>query len=314
MNSRRGDHRGGYILVAVLSVMLLLTGFMAAGSLVVRSALNTAKVGDDDVAMAGLTRSGIEISAYQLFVLELPPNLVDGRRIKLTGGTVRPAVIDEGAKIDLNASDPKVLQSLFESVGIDQRSAMDAVTRLLALRGDAGKAQAGAPGSPGATAPQPGSQQQLSQSPQPQPQTSQAPGEPQKKRRRGIQSLDDLSDFPEFTRDDIKALRPMLTVYNPDGKIDVLTASPDVLAVLPGLTKPRVEEILARRDSLTKETLQQLDSTLGDAKNFTKTDPGPAYSVHLEAVSEKGRKKIVDVVLAASKSANDPYYVLDWRD
>ena len=78
--------RDGYILVAVLAVMLLLAGLVAAGSVMVRSALGGARLADDDTAMNDLLGSGLEITGYELGVLRLPAKSVSGRKIKLTGG------------------------------------------------------------------------------------------------------------------------------------------------------------------------------------------------------------------------------------
>ena len=296
--------RDGYILVAVLGVMLLLTAFMAGGSLLVRSALNSIKVGDDDVTIAGLTQGGLELTAYQLFVLKLPPALVSDRRIRLTDGTISPTIVDEGGKVDLNGSDPSLLQAMFQAVGLDSGTASAIVARIVTVRGqNRGKSAAGQP-QPGAPSPQTFAQ--------PGPSTSPASGE--ERQPRGFLSLDDLAMFPDLTRDDRRSLDRVLTVYNPEGKVDILTASPEVLGAIPGLSKAALADILARRDSLTANTATALQSQLGEASAYIKNTSGPAYTVRIDAAAHSGRKKTIAAVVAASKSPNDPYYILDWRN
>lgn len=308
----RSPSKDGYILVAVLSIMLLLTGFMAAGSLLVRSALDSAKVGDADVAISGLTRGGLELTAYQLCVSEAPPQAVDGRRIKFAGGTIKPHIVDEAGKVDINGADPKLLASIFASVGMDSRAVGELVSGIVELRGANRNPATQAPNAtpPGSTPVAP-----VGDAGQGVPSSPVGAGPPpsgDQKKLRGFQSVDQLLDFPDMTSADLRELRPMLTVFNPDGKINILSASRDVLAVLPGLTAPKVEEILARRKTVTKDVINSLDAMLEEAKPYTKTEFGPAFSVRIDATSPKGRKKAINAVIAASKSPNDPYYILDW--
>lgn len=319
----RGRSNDGYILVAVLSVMLLLTGFMAAGSMLVRSALDGAKVGDVDVAMSGLAQGGLELTAYQLFVMKLSPRKVDGRRIKFAAGTIAPHVLDESGKVDLNSADPKLLASIFASIGMDSGAASGLVSDIVAMRGaDRHPAQAPSSTSPGAMPSDPAAgagsgaaPSQVAAGTPPAAASVQPPGAPQSaapKKLRGFQSVDQLGDFPDVTRSDLRELSPMLTVFNPDGKVNILSASREVLMAVPGLTAPKVEEILARRKDAAKDVIGSLSAMLEDAKAYTKTEFGPAFSVRIDATTAKGRKKTINAVVAASKSPNDPYYVLDW--
>lgn len=284
----------GYILVAVLAVMLLLAGLVAAGSVMVRSALGGARLADDDIAMNDLLGSGLEITGYELGVLRLPAKSVSGRQIKLTGGSVTPTVIDESGKVDINGADPALLRSTLESVGIDSGAAADAVAAIVAARGPTGAdSSAIAAASPSAAAAAP-----------------KADGH----KRRGLESVSDLASLPDLTAADLRALGPRLTVYNPDGRIDILTADEAVLSAIPGLTKPVIADLLARRDTMSAADVRGMYTAFGSAKPFIKTDSGPAYSVRLDAVSSHGRRKVAYAVIAPSKSPNVPFYVLHWRD
>ena len=304
--------REGYILVAVLSVMLLLTGFMAAGSLLVRSALDTVRVGDADVAMIGLTQGGMELTAYQLFVIQAAPDAIDGRRIRFGGGTIAPHVTDESGKADLNASDPKLLAGVFESVGVGSGDAGDLVAHIVALRGADRNPQPGAPGLAAAAPTSAGSGEAgASQTPTPSAATTASPASGQKKLR-GFQSVDQLADFPGLAREDLVALRPMLTVYNPDGKINILSASRDVLAAIPGMSGAEVATIVEQRKTADKDGIDRLKALIKGAETYIKTDYGPAFTVRIDATAPTGRRKSINAVVAASKSRNDPYLVLDW--
>lgn len=314
--TRRGrGGRDGYILVAVLAVAVMLTGLLAAGSLVVRSGLGAARTEDADIVSAGLLSSGIEIAAYQLTVLRIRPDLVDGRRIRLSGGTVTPHVIVEAGKVDLNAADPKLLAGVLSSIGMDEGTARSVLARIVELRGPtngtipdgdaAPSAPAGAePRNPGIAAPANGVATGGGIA---------AGNTPPK--RRGLQSVEDLRDIEGVTRDDMRHLREMLTVYNTDGRLDIMTASPEVLGAIPGMTKLKLTQVLAARESGSENAAHEAQSALdGDLASFAKAVPGPAYTIRIDADDKSGRKKSAEAVVAASKSPNQPYYILDWRE
>ena len=319
-NLLRG-RRDGYILVTVLAVAVMLTGLLAAGSVLVRSAIGTARVEDADVASGGLLSSGMEIAAYQLAVLRIRPELVDGRRIRLTGGSVTPRVTDEAGKVDLNAADPKLLAGVMMGVGMDQATASEVVARIVELRGPSNGTipDASTPGGP-PPPPPPGGQNAFG--------FAGAPGGPQPggggnvpggnnapAKRRGLQSVEDVGDMEGVRRDEMRALRKRLTIYNPDGRLDVMTADPDTLSSIPGMTKLKLTQLLAARESGSEDAARDAQSALGgDIASFTKVLPGPAYTVRIDADEKSGRRKSAEAVIAASKSPNQPYYILDWRE
>ena len=147
-------------------------------------------------------------------------------------------------------------------------------------------------------------------------QTQEAPAPPgaDKPRLRGFQSVDQLRDCPDVTGEDYAAIAPMLTVYNPDGKVDIMTASAAMLHAMPGLSEADVEVILARRDNSDKKTGDDLMALMKEASAYGKTDSGPAFTVRIDAVSATGRKKTIHAVIASSKSRAEPFYVLDRWD
>ena len=323
MRRRERQGRDGYILVTVLAVAVILAGLIAAGSLVMRSALGTARVADADVTSAGLLSSGVEIAAYQLAVLKIQPDLVDGRRIRLTDGVVTPHVIDEAAKVDLNAANAKLLAGVFAGVGMDAATAATVVQRIVAMRGpangvlaDGGRGAssnaldpanaygAGGPPTTGLASTPPGGLGS----------TVASAGSDSPPKSRGLQSVEDLSDIGGVRREDMRLLRQRLTVYNPDGRLNVMTAAPDVLMSMPGMTELKLTQLLAARDA-GPEAATAAQATLGgDLASFIKASPGPAYTVRVDVAEKNGRRKSVEAVIAASKSPNQPYYILSWRE
>ena len=317
--TRRTRGRDGYILVAVLAVAVILTGLLAAGSVLVRSALGTARVEDADVAAGGLLSSGVEISAYQLAVMNIRPEAVDGRPVRLTGGTVTPHVTDEAGKVDLNAASPELLAGVMTGVGMDRATATEVVARIVELRGPPNGTipEAGnqAPGT--SPPPQNGAPSQFGMTPSQgnaRPGGGQASAVDTPRKHRGLQSVEDVGDIEGVRREDMRLLRQRLTIYNPDGRLNIMTADPDLLSSIPGMTKLKLEQLLAARDSGSADAARDAQSALGgDIASFTKALPGPAYTVRIDVDEKSGRRKSVEAVIAASKSPNQPYYILDWR-
>ena len=322
MNPRARGPRDGYILVTVLAVAVMLTGLLAAGSILVRSTIGTARVEDADIAAGDLLTSGMEIAAYQLAVLRIRPELVDHRSIRLTGGRVTPLVTDEAGKVDLNAADPKLLTGVMMGVGMDQATAAEVVARIIELRGPPNGAIPDAGGStPGASPPQNGGPAgvgptqptngvQLGASSGGVAQVGNTP-----RKRRGLQTVEDIGDIAGVRPEEMRLLRKRLTIYNSDGRLDIMTADEDTLRSVPGMTKLKLEQLLAARESGSEDAARDAQAALGgDLASFTKVLPGPAYTVRIEANEKSGRKKSAEAVIAASKSPNQPYYILEWRE
>lgn len=319
--TRDRDRRDGYILVAVLALVVVLTGLLVAGSLLVRSALGTARVEDADVAASGLVSSGVEIAAYQLAVLRIRPVLVDGRPIRLTGGTVTPRITDEASKVDLNTASPNLLTGVMMGVGMDQATAAEVVARVVELRGPLNGSIPDAGGQTPGVAPPSAGGGKIAVGTTPQSSGSQPPGgnassaDKTPRKRRGLQSVEDVGDIEGVRPEEMRLLRKRLTVYNPDGRLDVMTAEPDLLRSIPGMTKLKVEQLLAARGSDSADAARDAQSALGgDLASFTKVLPGPAYTVRIEADEKNGRRRSAEAVIVASKSSNQPYYILDWHE
>jgi general secretion pathway protein K len=300
---------GGYILVAVLGTMLVLASLMAASSIFVRSALRAAHVEDEEVATSGLLRAGLETAAYQLFSRNIPAAAISGRRIHFADAMLTPTVLDEAGKVDINGADSRLLRSLFTTV-MAPEAADTLLARIVAIRGDdtsRGQPLAGGPASLGG-----GAFPTFGGGPPAAP-----PGGPAARhdRRSGFQSVEALRDFPEVTAAVFKQLAGEITVFNPDGKINILSADAAVLNALPGMTKPRMDEILSRRGSADKADGERLQAMLGESIGFTKIKPGPAFTVRVTVASRPdGPSRALEAVLAASNSPQYPFYVLDWRD
>jgi general secretion pathway protein K len=292
--TRRPHDTQGYILVTVLAVMILVSSLLAGTAVFVRSAINGARVADSSLVVDGLIAAGLDQTAYNLFFAK--KTLVPGAHthLRLATGLVDATSTDESSKIDLNGSDPQLLAALFESLGMGPGEINDLMARITEVRGPRPTNNT-SPAAPGGTlqvtptAPQAGA------------------GNAALPFKRGFQSVGDLASFPELSRHDLEEITPLLTVYNPGGKINIRTASETVLALVPDLSGPRLAEILDHRGGATDKDLRALIGTSGA---YLSASPGAAFTVGIDAIASSGQRRHLYAVIARSHDDHVPYYVL----
>ena len=149
----RRDSGAGFILVAVLGVTALVAALIGAVSLLVRAAVDGARAGGDELALAGLTRAGIELAGYQLYGLKIPFVTLDGQQIRLDSGAVTLFVTDESVKIDLNGADPALLAGLARAAGLSALPPASFASRVADWRDADDERSRGAPRPPTTRAP-----------------------------------------------------------------------------------------------------------------------------------------------------------------
>lgn len=276
----------GFILVAVLVVLGLLAGLCTAATMLARASVVTALVDDDRLVADALVRAGLDLAAYQLLVLNRPANVVQAQQIRLDAGVVTLFVTSEGGKIDLNGSPRLLLMGLATAAGLKTLSPQAFADRIMARRRLAVGAAEDDPAALDAI-----------------PRKDDA-----------FRSLDDLALLGIVSSSDVAALRPLATVYNPDGKIGLRDASAAVLGALPGFDSATVDRILALRSRREKAEDQDFSVLAQAQQEFVRTSTGPAYRVTIEATPNNGRLRRAEAVVTNEPSGSAPYVTLEWSE
>lgn len=284
--------REGFILVAVLGVLALLAGLVGAVSVLVRSAVDSARIVSDDLSLEGLVQAGIEIAGYQLYGLKLPFDRINAQQVRFDAGLVTLFVTDESGKIDLNGASPSVLAGAYRAVGLSTLPAAAFAARITDWRDEDDERTNG-----GAEAPE-----------------YEAAGLDYRPQNDAFRSVDELQWLLGLAPAQAAVLAPLMTVHNPDGKVNVLSASREVLLALPGLNPPTVDRILEIREKRTDAGAPDLMPLLPAQKDFVKLEPGPSYRVRIEARNRNARVKSVEVVLTPSRRRDALYYVVEWTE
>ncbi|KQT60136.1 hypothetical protein ASG52_18635 [Methylobacterium sp. Leaf456] len=286
---RTGGTRDGFILVAVLGVMALLASLLGGTTVLVRAAFEGVQAKSDDLALDGLVRAGLDLAAYELYGLKLPPVLIDGQEIRLDAGTVTLSVTDEAGRIDLNGAAPALLAAAYRAVGGRSLQPEVFAARVVAWRDryepKDGQANLGAA-------------------------LRQPDGNARPHRREGFRSIGELRWLPGLTAAEAEALAGLVTVNNPGGKVDVTSAPLPVLLALPGMQAPLAQQILAlRRRPDGPDRILPLLKAQGD---FVATKGGAAHRIRLEARRGAGALRRAEAVITRAPSKLAPYFVVEW--
>lgn len=254
--SPRSEGQNGIILIAVLLAVAIMAVMVVAAAALTRSG-----IGNEELEQRRLTshlalRSAVE--AAKALILATPEKQrasLAGKPVPVdlgNGVTATVSLRDAAGFVDLNRSDPKLIEAVarFSGLGKAAEGLADRIARLRkAATPDHGAVppppspprQAVVPGAGGAG----------------------PPGDPAKQPPVPIifLSVDQLPGLLGISPDDAQALAVGLTVYNPTGEINPLAAPDQVLQSIPGITEQDVSNIEMARKAGTGASdgrLQQL--------------------------------------------------------
>lgn len=255
----------GIILIAVLLAVAIMSVMVVA-----TAALTRAGIGNEELEMRRLAshlalRSGVE--AAKALILATPEDqrmFLAGAETAVDLGNGVAATVtlrDAAGYVDLNRSDPKLIEAVARFSGLGEEAAEGLADRIAELRKEATPETPGAP--PAKVPPRPGSGTG---------QGAAAAAEDKDKRPPPpiiFLSLDQLPAVLDLPPDEAVALGEGLTVFNPTGEINPLAAPEQVLQAIPGLTERDIADIaMAKKtgtgtgDGRLQQLMQRLPGVL----------------------------------------------------
>lgn len=297
--ARRGER--GIILIAVLLAVAIMAVMVVATSALTRAGIGTEELEQRRLASHLALRSGIE--AAKALILATPDDrrmLLDGNETPVdlgNGVTATVKLRDAAGFVDLNRSDPKLIEQVARFSGLGDDAAEGLADRIAQMRKEAAPEPAGtppakAPAKPApaeGTAPGTASGTAPGAAPGAQPGANQAAVDKSKLPPPPIifLSVDQLPALLDIPADEAGALGAGLTVYNPTGEINPLAAPQQVLQAIPGLTDKDIADITmakktgtANGDARLQQMMQRLPGMLTVAQPSVfmvevKIDGGP---------------------------------------
>lgn len=256
----------GVILIAVLLAVAIMAVMVVA-----TAALTRAGIGNEELEMRRLAshlalRSGVE--AAKALILATPEDqrmLLDGEETPVDLGNGVSATVklrDAAGYVDLNRSDPKLIEAVARFSGLGREAADGLADRIAELRKEASPEPAGAP--PAKAPAQPAANAGAGTPP---------PAAADKSKLRPppiiFLSVEQLPSVLDIPADEAAALGAGLTVFNPTGEINPFAAPEQVLQAIPGLTEKDISDIaMAKRtgtgmgDSRLQQVMQRLPGVL----------------------------------------------------
>lgn len=287
----RGGRREGFILVAVLGIMVLLLSLTGGTALLVRSALDGVRGTADDLKLEALIRAGLDVAAYELFDLNLPAARIRQQRIDLDGGSITLTAADESGRIDLNWSDPVLLAGAYRVAGLTGLKPDDFAARVVRWR----------------------DRYEDKPAKDADPAKIDLAAKPVGRGKDGFRTVSEVRWLPDVSEDDAAALAPLLTVDNVQGRVNALEASAAVLMALPEMTPSLVAQVAALRTAPSATVADRLKALLPKQQMLLTTTRGASFRVRVAVATAASATRSVAVTLTRAPTREAPYFVTAWE-
>jgi general secretion pathway protein K len=283
----RQNRADGFIIVAVLWILVALATLASVFSLYISNTAIAARISADRLQADALTAASLELTAYRLIGTNPGERPSQGAfSFRLGGADISVSFKSEGGRIDLNAAPKPLLSGLFAVLGAEREKADLYADHIIYWR----KKKDAADKNDEASA-----YEGLGYSPR------QAP----------FQNIAELKLVQGIPPELAERALPFVTLFNGKAEIDANLASQEVIAALPNLPTDALGQILAARDPNNPKAIEGL---LGAAKTSVNGESRKATRVAVEMALEHGRRIEAQAVILLMEDGPDPYRVLFWTD
>ncbi|HLH87365.1 MAG TPA: type II secretion system protein GspK [Xanthobacteraceae bacterium] len=288
---RRRAHDRGFIIVAVLWIVLALATFASIYAAYVVRTADAVGSSDRRIRAQALFTSALELTAYRMTAIEKDKRPPAGQfDFRLGRATVLVGFSSEAGRIDLNAAPKPLLASLFVTLGARPQDAEGYADRVLAWRGTAA-----------------GNASQDTEA-----DAYRSAGLNYAPRHAPFQDVGELWLVLGLPPALVERALPYVTVFSGIPQVNVLAAPPLVLAALPGITPEQVNALLEARRSVPdpKAVLASLEGVRANAT----VEVGRSMRVSVVVRFDDGSRSGADIVMLLTDDDQEPYRILSWRD
>jgi general secretion pathway protein K len=290
LRPRTRRSRDGFIIVAVLWIVMMLAALAAAYAAYLANTALAVRANDSGIELEAMVSAGVELAAYQLTTSPRDRRPSHGQfAIRLGRANVAVKYDSEAARIDLNVAPKRLLAGLFTVLGASSPDAEDFAERIIAWR---------TPSKPNET--------------ENEDRLYQAAGLPYGPRGAPFAHVDELWLLQGLAPAFVERALPFVTVYSGRSEVDILNAPPPVLAALPDMTPERLNTILNRRNALSTIPRSTAD-LLGSDQAGATIEAGNAFRIDVRIAFDDGRRAASEVVIFLG-SEDVPYHVLSWHN
>ncbi len=279
----------GFIIIAVLWILLALAGFASIYALYVGNSTVAARASTDRLEADALIAASLELTALQLSGnSDDDPRSVGEFRFTLADAEAAVAFHSEGGRIDLNAAPKELLAGLFQTLGAKKDDAAYFADRVVGWRT---KSKDSAQNKEADAYKDAGLRYSPRQSP--------------------FQNVAELRFVLGLPPDLVDRAAPFITVFNGLPQVDARTAPPEVLQSLPHMTPDLLQTALAQRGVLGAKALTALFAPVKDSVSVSARK---SARVDMALRLASGRRVSAEAVILLRDKDQDPYRVLAARD
>lgn len=284
----------GFVIVAVLWILMALSALATIFSVYLSNSAQALAVTDSGLQTEALVSASLELTTYQLLLADDKARPAQGSfRFRLDNAEVLVTFASEAARIDLNFASREMLANLFAVLGANEKVAMESADRIVGWRtrpadntANEEEALYGAAG--------------LTYSP----------------RQSFFTHVNELSLVLGVPPELVDRALPFVTVFSGSSDVDVLTAAPEVIAALPGMTPSALSDFLKQRPALSRDQAA-IAAALGPAQASATIPKSESFRILTTVRYDNDRRTSSEVVLALGEDREkdkDPYQVLSWQD
>jgi general secretion pathway protein K len=291
-SASRASSQGGFVIVAVLWLLAALAALVTVFSIYLSNSARALAVTDEAVQAEGLVSAGVELTAYQLQLAGEEARPAHGSfHSRLSGVDLTVGFVSEAARIDLNAAPKELIAGLLTVLGASAEGAKEYADRIIAWRtkateNDRGKEDA----------------------------LYRAAGRTYAPRQAPFAHINELALVLGLSPALVARALPYVTVFSGAAGVDALTAAPEVIAALPGMTPLLLRQFLDDRGSLGNDKAA-IAAALGPAAASASAQKSRAYRIEVRLRFPNGRQTTSEIVIRLSKEKeDDPYRVLSWQN
>jgi general secretion pathway protein K len=285
--SARRESRRGFVLVAVLWLLAALASLVTIFSVYLSNSARVLALNDSGLEAEALVTAGLELTVYRLLRKERGVRAPLGTfHVRLGGARLEVSCVPESTRVDLNAAPKEFIAGLLSVLGASEEDAKAVADRIAAWRGRATTATAGDEDA-----------------------RYRAAGKSYSPRHAPFPHVNELALVLGMTPALVERALPFVTVFNGSTGVDVLTAPPEVIAALPGMTPLILKDFLDTRATLPNDPAA-IKAALGAAATRAATvQKSNAYRILIRLRLTDGREAASEVIIAL-RDAEDPYQVL----
>jgi len=280
----------GFVIVAVLWLLAALAALAMIFSVYLSNSARALAVNDTALQAQALASAGVELTAYQLQLAGEDARPARGSfQARLNGADLAVGFVTEAARVDLNSAPKELITGLLSVLGAAEDDAREYADRIIAWRTKSTPETAG-------------NEDALYR----------AAGRSYSPRQAPFAHVNELGLVLGLPPALVERALPFVTVFSGASGVDVMTAPPEVIAALPGMTPLTLKLFLNERAALPNDPAA-VAAALGEAKSNTTAQKSKAYRISIRVRFPGGRESASEVVIGL-RSEEDPYRVLSWQD